>query len=330
MHSTFSRFSFLSLSALAMRSPDASIATGNVNDSNDAPATPATSPAYKDIDSVPQREFLTKEALPEFLGKLGATPGIDKFNIISPNDVTPEDAPLWMFAKLGERVEVAKGEKKVVTRALILTPVPSFTDFLDDDKGREWLQAKYETEVNHKLMLRIRGMIDAGTLTQDNINSLPKTVEEFAVTTRTAADKEDLAAFTKLFPKIWKSLRTRKAWARFNFTPKMLRQALASKAHAAALYPEIENAEGGSGFLVVLQAFKQSVDLYNKAKKPEEDSLSPAIFDTWLASRDSHVLDMSEDDDNDDADDFSVDVSDLFGTDDTKQEQPQTESPAAE
>lgn len=261
---------------------------------------------YKTLDDVPQRLFFeSREDRDVFAAKLQQADGFQSLPLLYPADYPTLDGR-WMFAKNGKRVPVDPKDSTQGTRveptSLLFTPVPSFDDFLTDDEGRKMLESLLSTKVDHALAARVKKLLEAGTTDPETVAGLPRTVNDFAVSTRGESDGGLLAPYKALSARMVRYLTKNKPWSRYAWNSPRLRYALQSAAYARSEYPEIE-AKGG--FLTLLASFREAVPEYNANRAADKPEITSALFDNWQANRDTYTVPNAADESEGD-DDFAV------------------------
>lgn len=261
---------------------------------------------YKTLDDVPQRLFFESRADRDvFAAKLQEVDAFGSLPLLFPSDYATLDGR-WMFAKNGKRVPVDPKDASQGTRveptSLLFTPVPSFDDFMSDDEGRKMLESLLSTKVDHALAARVKKLLEAGTTDPETVAGLPRTVSDFAVSTRGESDGGLLAPYKALSARMVRYLTKNKPWSRYAWNSPRLRYALQSAAYARAEYPEIE-AKGG--FLTLLASFREAVPEYNANRAADKPEISAALFDNWQANRDTYTVPNAADESEGD-DDFAV------------------------
>lgn len=168
-------------------------------------------------------------------------------------EVLPQDA----------KAELVK-ERKRVTKAVVAAAVPTLETVLANDKGRDFLQGAMLGAYGAKTRnLYVRAENPAEI-------TLPFSVDEWVEKSGPGIADQGLAAFRKIGPRLVKSLNGK--GVPVNLV--VLRQCLASKQFAEALFPNI----GQGVWTKVLAAGKV---LATEAKE------STQIFDTWLSTRET-------------------------------------------
>jgi len=213
-------------------------------------------------------------------------------------------------------------------RALLVTHAPTFEQFMADEKGQEWIASQWETGINRRLLQRYLQATkpDAGIAPEDVPAQLPVTVDDFAISTRTAGVRIDLGAYSALRPLVLATMNKSAAIARYNLNSELLRKALQSEAFAETMYPDLEKA---GVFTRAYSLFRQLAAKHNAdlAAKKEAGTaldektdvvLDTELFDTWEANRstvtfttgddatgldDLDALFATDDDDTDESDD---------------------------
>lgn len=195
------------------------------------------------------------------------------------------DGMLIQVQVLQNRVAAVKDDKNVVlvpgystVKAIVVSPVPTLESILSDDEGKLFVQRLLDTQLSHIAMRRLREAEDVMAVA----DTIPTTRAAFLNSGR------DNAGAMESFDDLWKDVNTFlkgkvAMWNRYSLTKQQARSALANKAYAESYYGPLE-AQGVFGFVLAL--FKTYADKTGK---------SPAIFDRWIATRESKVLDQVED-----------------------------------
>lgn len=262
---------------------------------------------YKTLDDVPQRLFFnSREERDVFAAKLQLVDGFGTLPLLFPSDYATFDG-YWLFAKNGKRVPVNPNDASEGTRveptSLLFTPVPTVDEILADDEGRKMVESLIATKLDHALAARVKKLLEAGTTDPDTVAGLPRTVNDFAVSTRAESDGGLLASYKALSARMIRFLTKNKPWSRYAWNSPRLRYALQSAAWARAEYPEIE-AKGG--FLNLLASFKEAVPSYNENRPAGKPEISVSLFDNWAANRDTYIVPNTASVADDADDDFEV------------------------
>lgn len=228
-------------------------------------------------------------------------------------EIFPTDMRV-MIAKLTSRTDGGPSKMK----AIVIMPVPTLDAIIADKQGREWLDARVETEINRAAVRLLRdGKDTTPDLSSEELrDQLPKTLEDY-VTSSTGGTSAALEAFENFWRPIKKALGDfSKQWKLRNISKKELRKAMSSTAYATAVYPTLEDHNLGKGTRGSLFALAiGSFIVQGKA-----GGLDVSLFEDWLAKRDETVIDIDTDDDEDE-DDFELTadllVSKMTATDET-------------
>jgi hypothetical protein len=198
-----------------------------------------------------------------------------------------------MVATLSEKgTKEAKGK----VSAIIITPIPSLDTFLATDGGKEWVSKIIEKEANLVAVRPIRNKADMLV----KADEMPKTAAEFIAGGREGTSGL-MEAFETLFKRIKDGMTKQHAiWGKANLPKAELKKAFSSLSYAADYYPALEVRADGKDSLFV-------VALKVGAIMAKREGLDPAIFEKWLATRDSFDIEAQAEADQD-AEDQELDA----------------------
>lgn len=242
------------------------------------------------------------------------TNGLTSDGELDPNVYTP--LMRVMVAVLANR-GAKKGDPSTV-KAIVVTPIPTLDSVLADPAAREWLSSKVlDKELNHVAVRALRNADDVESV-QDQ---MPLTLADYISSSRESTGGI-METFNSLFKGIIASIGAKSVpWAKRRFTKAELKKALESKAYALEVYPEIEdrgdNPKTGKPFPSLFVMANQL-----GIREAEKAGLDPAIFNKWLAERDTKVFTAAQ----------AADESDDFDLDDLafEEEAATTDKPVAE
>ncbi len=231
--------------------------------------------------------FVDFEAVPKILNGI-ITEGEDAGNF---DPAIYTDSTRVMVSVLANRGE--KGQPSTA-KAIIVTPAPSLESILTDGAGKAWLAKIIDKELNH-VAVRVLRTADDMDKVQDQ---MPLTLADYVSSSR-ESNGGIMESFNTLFKGIIAALAAKSpAWAKARFIKTELRKAFESKAYALEYFSALEDRGDKPSMLVMgLQLGK---------REAEKQGLDPAIFDKWLAERDSKPLLTKEQEAAQD-DDFDLD-----------------------
>jgi hypothetical protein len=299
--------------------------TATQNESKKKPTTAEAMTAYRTFATPADANAYLAECAEKF-----SDFGAQKFVMIGVDTATGEYDPAIYHDGMEVRVAVIKnrqwGEKDgkriaapSTVRAVVVAPSPTVESFLSDDAGKDWVKRILSKEINHVMARPIREAenVDAAA------SEVPTTRENYITSQR---DSGAFDAYNDHYKTIGDAMAKKfKVWdkARRLLTKSELRKALESKPYALEYFPSLEDrGEKPSLFVMALQ-FGSA---YAKSKGADS-----AIFDKWLATRDSQTLDVSDDEDGDEEDVTLDDLTaDFIDADESGESGEQTEEqPAA-
>lgn len=226
------------------------------------------------------------------------------------------DATRVMIDVLTNRGEIsvdAKGNKSrgpSTVKAIVITPAPTTEAILADDAGRKWLEKIVATQLSHVAMAPLR---KADNLAEAQLN-MPLTLTEYVSPTRESSSAS--ATYDALYRMIIDGFKRNKAWARAKLVKAELKRCLESAAYALHVHPALEDrGDKSSLFVMACQV---------GAREAVADGLDPAIFNTWLETRNESTFEAQAEEDDDD---FSIDDIVLVKAD-TKSDERATEQVA--
>lgn len=295
-------------------------------DNQTAPATPAKQKTV--LDDMPARRiFDTKESASAYiLESMTTYSDLGNYPVVSPVDAKREggaiaglgqddngnfvfdgeifpDSMRVMVAVLTTRGE-GVGSSKV--KAIVVAPVPTLEATLADPAGKSWLESRLDTEYNRAAVRVLRDTKDSVTDLSDItvLDQMPRSLSDYVTSSRVGT-----STLLEAFEEYWKSIKTAlgklsKSWKLANLPKREFKNAMSSAAYASQYYPTLEDSALGAGkrgslFAIALGAFKA------EATKAGKDS---TIFDQWLNTRDSYVIDENAQDDEEADDELSVDA----------------------
>lgn len=193
------------------------------------------------------------------------------------------------------------GPSKV--KAIIVTPVPTLDALLAIPAGRDWVQDKIDTQLNHVAVRALREAADVSTV-EDQV---PLTLEAFISSSR-GGGSGMMETFNALFEGLGAAFKKKfPSWAKTRILKADLKKACESKAYAMEWFSTLEDRGEGKDSLFVM--FCQLG--IHQAKKA---GLDPAIFDKWLANRDAAKLaDSADEDEADSFDDLLAELTPADG-----------------
>lgn len=210
-------------------------------------------------------------------------------------------------------------EKNIETSviAIVVFPVPTVESILADKQASEWLNGLIEKEINHIAVRNVRNAESVDDM-EEARKGMPTSLAEY-----TTSQRETTGGILEVYNALWQTVKkvigTKfKAFAIANLSKKELRKGIESASYAAATYPTLENRTTKAGepmSLFVLAA--------NLGKQlAESKSLDPAFFGKALDGRDSKVIELADEDE----DEFDLDALMSAAT---KTAEPATESAEA-
>lgn len=262
----------------------------------------------KKLEDAPQRViFPSLDDSLEYVGKLSeliagsdVQLSIYSLTIDENGDAAPNPDQAWpqgadgkpheaMVAKLN-RQEGPQGDRRNVTKAIIVHPVPTLDQLLADDSGREMVESVIEKELNHRTFRPIR--------TADNIKAMlaemPVSIEQFTTSSRESTGGL-LATFNELYKGILDFMRTKlDRVRRARLTKEELRKCLENAAYATHYYAPLEEAGDFETFLAAMNSIA------------ERESMDTTLIAQWAAERKNQSFDA------DDEDGDTLDVADLM------------------
>ena len=188
-------------------------------------------------------------------------------------------------------VEVTKGYR--VTKAVVISPVPSIETILADENGRKWAERMIDNALNANAVREIRKpatVINEATLAVI-LDAMPKTLDDY-ITSNRGGSSTLLEAFDKLWKDVKNALGTLSpAFKAADIKKDELAKCIQSASYAKRLHVKMETAKKGSIFAFAGQVFKQM---------GEKNGYDTSLFDTWIANRNSvsfdSVLDFDAED----------------------------------
>ena len=177
-------------------------------------------------------------------------------------------------------------------RALIVTPAPLQSAVEADKTGAEWLARIFRTQVTKAACDPIRTAPDLALASKD----MPLTLADYVTTSRDSSSVYE--SFDKLFRGILDLFKDKSpAWARARLNKAEFKKSLESAAYALDVYPNLEDRGDKPSFFVMAAHFA--------IKECKAQGLDPAIFQTWLDTRDDKTLaELNEQEETDELDDL--------------------------
>lgn len=190
-----------------------------------------------------------------------------------------------MVSVLTQRGE---GQGSSTVKAIVVAPVPTFEAILNDQTGQQWLNKIVETELN-RAAVRVLRPTDADVNDVSILDQMPKTLSDYVQSNRGGS-----STLLQAFEEFWKPIKQglgklSKAWKLHNLSKKELKNAMSSKAYASQYYPTLEETKKGSLFEFAIGAF---------IAQAKQAGMDYTIFEQWKANRDQHVIDESEEDED--------------------------------
>jgi hypothetical protein len=228
-----------------------------------------------------------------------------------------------MISTLSTRVD---GDKSKI-KGIVVAPVPSFDAIIADDAGKAWLEKIVGTELQRIAVAGLRDRKVNGVQETTDIQSvevldaMPKTLADYVTSNRGGS-----STLLEAFENNWKTIKAAlaalsPAWKRANLSKREFKFGMSSKAYAYQYYPTIEENKAGSLFAMAIQAF------IVEAEKTGSDT---AIFNQWLANRESNVIDIDAEEDADEFDFAALAAALNKPATDAPIEEPKTDAPVAE
>lgn len=227
----------------------------------------------------------------------------------------PEIFPESMRVSVSVLTNRVPGGSSTV-KGIVVNPIPSYEAIIASEAGQAWLKKIISTELN-RLAVRPLRPADANIEDLELLDQLPKSLDDFVTSNRGGG-----STLSEAFEKLWKVIRDAigkqvKAWKLANLSKKELKNAIQSKAHAAQYYPTLEETKQGSLFEFAAKAMKQTA---------LAQGMDATLFDTWLANRESYVIEAGDEADEDG--ELSLETL-LLSADESSEEAPAATEPTA-
>lgn len=276
-----------------------------MTDTNNTAAETAAKTVLTDMDS--RKVFPTaEEALAyitersQSLSDFGEHPlviaGLDDDDQFDPavyNDSM--DVAVSVLTKKGNKAENI--ESSVI--AIVVFPCPKLDAVLADSTASEWLVEIMRKEFNHVAVRNLRKAESAEDL-EEARKGMPCSIADYTTSQRETSGGI-LEVYNTLWQQIKKAVGTKfKAFAIANLSKKELRKGIESTSYAANTYPTLENrtTKAGDPFSLFVLAATLGVAL------AKEKGLDPSFFEKALANRDTKVIDVNDEGD----DEFDLDA----------------------
>lgn len=265
------------------------MATANTDTTSTATESKAKTVA-DDMDN--RRVFGTPEEAAEYLGQCAerfedfgkmvlAAPGLDM--------ETGEFDPEVYTDSMDVMVSLLRNKSKI--KAIVVAPVPKVSVLMESKQGQDWIAKILHKEMNHVAVRALREAEDVSNV----IDQMPVTIDGYLEPGR--GDSGIMETFAELYKAINQALSSKvPAWAKARLIKSELKKAMESKGYAENFYPVLEDYKGQSLFVAAL-------NLGIAAAKRK--ALDPTIFQRWLDSRDSKVLSIGEDSEDEE---FNLDI----------------------
>lgn len=293
------------------------MADANTNTTTPAPTPAATAKAKTVLDDMPSRAVKpnTEEAIAYIMNAAQTYSDFGNMTIIAPMDAKrgvsglgqdengalvfdSELFPESMDIHIAVLTERGEGAGSSAVKAIVVYPTPRLDDILANDTGRKWVADRIETELNRVAVRGLRAK-DADMQSIELLDSMPKSLADYVTSNRGGG-----STLLQAFEEFWRPIKTglgklSKAWRLANLSKKELKNAMSSKAYAEQYYPTLESVRGKDkdGNATVVSLFVLALQTFIlEAKKAGMDS---ALFDQWLASRDTHTISDSDAEDDD-------------------------------
>lgn len=224
------------------------------------------------------------------------------------------DVAVSVLTKKGNKAENI--ESSVI--AIVVFPSPKLDAVLADSTAAEWLVEIMRKEFNHVAVRNLRKAESAEDL-EDARQGMPCSIADY-----TTSQRETTGGILEVYNALWQNVKKAigtkfKAFAIANLSKKELRKGIESKSYAAATYPTLENRATKGGDPMSL--FVLAATLGGALAK--EKGLDPAFFEKALANRDTKVIDVADEDE----DEFDIDA--LMSAATKGDSKPEAEQPAA-
>lgn len=194
-----------------------------------------------------------------------------------------------VLSYVGARVESTSGKKVVGIRSIQVTPMPKLEAFMASEDGLKWLSKIAEKELSH---VAFRSFRESATMMefQQGVERSPGTVEDF-IAEHASSTGIDTKTFDMLWAEFRKSLKKQKPklYAALPAKGEVLKS-IRSRAYAVAEHSLLES----KNIFVGIANMMTAAALGNTAKDNSPQPLDVTAFESWLAGRDTLVLQKAE------------------------------------
>lgn len=194
---------------------------------------------------------------------------------------------------VGSRVKPATKDEKGIdgVKAVVVFPIPTLDGFLADDKGKAWLDKIRVKEATHVAFRNVRD-VDTTREFINGVKAMPVGVEGYLAEYVRSAGQE-----TSTFDALWNGLRLSLKKSMPDFAKLLPQKPELIKAIRSAAYansqPELAPLEEIGAFVALATMIIEAAGM-NVTKDNEPAPLPTDAIESWLAERDTLVLEAAK------------------------------------